>query len=554
MPLAKLLYEGTSTLVAKSTYVYDWGGEYLQNQSAAATQHYGSYFTDYVVGRGNLVDVLHWDVTDPNNSAKALESRTGYDIDGSIVFTRDALNHQNSISYTDSFSDGNNNRHTFAYPTTATDADGFSSTLQYNFDFGAKTRVQGPPPDNQPNGLIQTFTYDSAARIQQVTTVNNGAYTRYEYGANYVNSYSTVNNVVDEAYSAQIFDGLGRVIASAHDHPTNGGGYSAVVTVYDRMGRAIQQSNPTDTSASGWPWQPTGDDSLQSGGFGWRYTQQTYDWKGRPLITTNTDGTQKEASYSACGCAGSEVVTLEDEVGRKQKVYSDALGRQWKTEILNWDSTVYATTVKTFNARDQLALLRQFQGTDQSGVYQDTTMSYDGYGRLQTKHVPEQDASTFTKYHYNTDDTVDWVTDARGARATYGYNNRHEVTSATHTWSGQPTISLTYEYDAAGNRTLMTDTLGSKSYNYNQLSQLMSETRTFNGVGTFTLSYDYNLAGELKKVTDATNMTINYGYDNIGRVNGVTGSDNLYAGVSNYASNFQYRAWGGLKAMTDGKG
>ena len=82
----------------------------------------------------------------------------------------------------------------------------------------------------------------------------------------------------------------------------------------------------------------------------------------------------------------------------------------------------------------------------------------------------------------------------------------------------------------------------------------MSETRTFNGVGTFTLSYDYNFAGELKKVTDATNMTINYGYDNTGRLNGVSGTDTLYAGVSNYASNFQYRAWGGMKAMTDGKG
>jgi len=100
----------------------------------------------------------------------------------------------------------------------------------------------------------------------------------------------------------------------------------------------------------------------------------------------------------------------------------------------------------------------------------------------------------------------------------------------------------------------MTDGFGSKSYDYNQLSQLMSETRTFNGLGAFTLSYDYNLAGELKKITDATNMTINYGYDNTGRVSGITGSDSLYAGVSNYALNFQYRAWGGMKAMTDGKG
>jgi len=76
----------------------------------------------------------------------------------------------------------------------------------------------------------------------------------------------------------------------------------------------------------------------------------------------------------------------------------------------------------------------------------------------------------------------------------------------------------------------------------------------FTGVGAFTLSYDYNLAGELKKITDATNMTINYGYDSIGRVSSVTGADSLYAGVSNYASNLQYRAWGGLKSMTDGKG
>lgn len=130
------------------------------------------------------------------------------------------------------------------------------------------------------------------------------------------------------------------------------------------------------------------------------------------------------------------------------------------------------------------------------------------------------------------------------------------VTSISYTPVGTvpDTPDVSFEYDAAGNRTLMTDGFGSKSYSYNQLSQLMSETRTFNGVGTFTLSYDYNLAGELKKITDATNMTINYGYDPAGRLNSVTGSDNLFMNVSNYALNFQYRAWDGLKARTDGHG
>src|SRR5438067_11443140 len=130
-------------------------------------------------------------------------------------------------------------------------------------------------------------------------------------------------------------------------------------------------------------------------------------------------------------------------------------------------------------------------------------MGYDGYGRLQTKHVPEQDANTATSYSYNSDDTVLTIADARGATCTYGYNGRRQVTSATHTLSGQPTIALGYGYDAAGNRTSMTDGLGRQSYSYNSLSQLMSETRTFNNVGSFTLSYDYNLAGAVKRITDS---------------------------------------------------
>jgi hypothetical protein len=97
-----------------------------------------------------------------------------------------------------------------------------------------------------------------------------------------------------------------------------------------------------------------------------------------------------EASYDGCGCAGGEVVTLTDEGTivdgvtkyRRQKICSDPLGRQWKTEVLNWDGSVYSTTESTLNARDQVTLVRQFQGLDTSGVYQDTTIGFDGYGRL----------------------------------------------------------------------------------------------------------------------------------------------------------------------------
>jgi hypothetical protein len=90
-----------------------------------------------------------------------------------------------------------------------------------------------------------------------------------------------------------------------------------------------------------------------------RLERQSYDWKGRPRITTNTDGIRKSAEYDGCGCAGGDVVTLIDEMGRQQKTYSDPLGRRWKTEALNWDGSVYSTTEETLNARDQVILGRR---------------------------------------------------------------------------------------------------------------------------------------------------------------------------------------------------
>lgn len=103
-------------------------------------------------------------------------------------------------------------RHTFAYPTTLTDADSNSSVVQYNFDFGATTRTQSPAPANQSQGTIQTMAYNNLGQLERVTTVNNGAYKRFWYGPNYVARYSTVNTIADELYVVQAVDGLGRVV------------------------------------------------------------------------------------------------------------------------------------------------------------------------------------------------------------------------------------------------------------------------------------------------------------------------------------------------------
>lgn len=529
---------------SKASYEYDTTA--IDPQATTATMHDQNYHASFAA-RGNVSRVSRWDVTDINNANKALTVIMSYNAAGSVLAVTDPANHTNSFSYAESFSDGNNSRNTFAYPTTVTDAGGFQSSVQYDFSIGAVTRTQGPPPAGQTQGLIQTMLYDSAGRLERLTTQNNSAYTRYVYGPNYVQSFSTVNTVADEAYAIQVFDGAGRVFGTVNNHPGSAGGYRLRNTIYDQMGRAIKQANPTEINGS---WLPSGDDAA-----GVIFSQQTYDWKGRPLVTTNQDGTQKYASYGGCGCAGGEVVTLTDEVGRQQKVYSDVLGRQWKNETLNWNGTVYATTATTFNARDQVTVARQWVGAENGGgAYQDTTMTYDGYGRLKTKHVPQQDTGSATVYDYNSDSTVQSVTDARGAMATYSYNARHLVTGITYTvpqGSAIPaTPNVTFGYDAARNRTSMTDGMGSVSYSYNQLSQMTSETRIITGVGNFTLGYSYNLAGELSSITDPFSATVTYAYDSAARLSSVTGTS--FGGVTTYASNPQYRAWGALKSLSYG--
>jgi YD repeat-containing protein len=127
------------------------------------------------------------------------------------------------------------------------------------------------------------------------------------------------------------------------------------------------------------------------------------------------------------------------------------LSRLVKVEEMH-GPTVYATTNYTLNTLNQLTSINQ--------AGQIRSFAYDGYGRLQSRTTPEQGTSTYT---YFADNAVQTITDARGATTTLAYNNRRLPTSISY---GVPsgvaaTANVSFAYDAAGNRTSMTDGLGS---------------------------------------------------------------------------------------------
>jgi YD repeat-containing protein len=263
------------------------------------------------------------------------------------------------------------------------------------------------------------------------------------------------------------------------------------------------------------------------------------------------------------------VVTTQDEgqvnlVGgvptlqrRKTQIIHDALGREKKRLIYNWDGTVYASTTTAYNTRDQVISVKQYKG-DGDGVScptetcQEATMSYDGHGRLAARRLPQEDGNT--TYTYFANDLLQSSTDARGANGTFIYNDRGLMTDANYAGgSGVATTpNVSFDYDELGNLLWMDDGPGRVDYNYNTLGRLMSESRQFDAIPgmTFQLSYDYNLAGGLKQVTDPRGDVIHYGHDSGGRLTSVTGSS--FAGVTNYATGFQYRAWGQPKYLDYG--
>jgi YD repeat-containing protein len=289
--------DNTSSLeyVSKASYGYDEENfSYESNQNISSViQHDTSYSSSFYAGRGNLTTVRRWNVEYPTTESYSTRTKTRYDIAGSVVATLDSLDRKVSIDYADNFNDTTISRNTYAYPKTITDLAGNVSTIKYRFDNGANVWGKSPNLNTSTAGKESTREYDSVGRLLKQILVNNGAYTRYEYPTNGIQSkvYSTIidtdsdgADTDDEVLSESWFDGAGRVRRSRTEHPNSNGGWAATMTEYDILGRAIRSTIPTEVSVntSTNVWTPDGDDDRGGDGNGnpiWLWNTQEFDWK-----------------------------------------------------------------------------------------------------------------------------------------------------------------------------------------------------------------------------------------------------------------------------------
>ncbi|MFN0141094.1 MAG: RHS repeat domain-containing protein, partial [Pyrinomonadaceae bacterium] len=600
---------GVLLLASKMTYLHDAGNfnDGTLNQNISPVQHDTANFgASFIDGRGNMTSMTRHDVT---GQTAAVTQSVKYNTAGAPVARISPWDgtqvRTTKIDYTDNFNTTANPT-TFAYPTKLYDPAGNFSQVKYRYDIGANVWATSPAPAGNSTGKTTERTFDSIGRLQKDLIINTGAYTRYEYPTNGIQSkvFSTIvdtngNNTgdaADEVLSESWSDGAGRVLRSRSPHTFDATGnpmnWAGSIVEYDIFGRTKRQSVPTEISVSNPSdpnsWTPAGDDLTR----GWLWTHQKYDWLGRVIRKINTDGVDSPTlndsdiliSYDGCGCAGGLVTTVQGELAprddeptqsarRIEKTYTDILGRVHKTESLKWDSvSVYTSSTSLFNGLDQPTTVRQFKGAAVlNNEHQTSTMTYDGHGRLKTSHQPEQRDSnndpTYTTYNYNADDSIASVTDGRGAVTNDTYNSRgllEQVSYAVPSGSTIPMISPTsFVYDAVGNRSQMTDQTGTTNYAYDSLSRITSETKQFNGqnsspTNAFTIAYQYHLGGELKSITNPFTQRVDYATDKLGRLTQVTGipfRNTIDRPQPPYIlGNIQYYAFGAVKSISYGSG
>ncbi|MFD8787066.1 RHS repeat-associated core domain-containing protein [Kitasatospora sp. NPDC059599] len=424
----------------------------------------------------------------------------------------------------------------------------------------AATSPNGNAPGADPAAYTGTYQYDVLGRQTTVTAPPVAAESGGAAATTVRPTTTTGYNAFGEATSAKdplgqvakvAVDPLGRVTETRLPSYTPPGSTTALTPVsrveydklsrvtattdpagrrttfgYDRLSHQVQRVDPNsvgslqppvDDNPPTWAatWTPTGLQLSATDPLGAR-TEATYDQLGRTLTATTVErqptpqnltttftwddagnlttlttpaGNTSSATYNPAG----ETVTSTDPVGRVSKSEYDGVGR-----------TVRATAPLGESVRIRYDALGNPAATDDldpaGTVLRTTTAAHDLEGQVLTTTSPTTGAVTSTAY------------DALGRAV--------KLTEPVAT--GQ-TITTTFGYDAAGNRTRLTDGKGNTTvYTVNTWglpeSTVEPATAANPAAADRTWTTAYDIAGQAVRSTEPGGVVRTSTYDPLGRL------------------------------------
>lgn len=365
-----------------------------------------------------------------------------------------------------------------------------------------------------PRGNTTTMTYDAAGNLLTRT-----APAPFSYRETF--TYDAANNLLTSTdgrgfTTTMTYDATGNLLTTTEPGP------SAPVTrfAYDASGLVTSVTDPRGKVTT-FAYDGQGNRTRITSPLG-NVTTMTYDAAARmtslveprgnvagadPTLYTTTFAYDAAGNFlSATDPLGNLTTSVYDPAGFRTSM-TDALGRLTR---YGYDTANQLTTVTdalggiTAYAYDATANL--VSRTDANAHV--TAYEYDLAGRLVATVGPLADRTTLT---YDPAGNLATRTDANGATTSYAYDGLNQLTSITYAATTTPPVA--FAYDAAGNRTAMTDGSGTESYAYDELGRLIGVTR-----GADTFGYTYDPAGSLLSRTYPDGTVTTHTYDDDGRL------------------------------------
>jgi len=351
--------------------------------------------------------------------------------------------------------------------------DGHTTSISYNA-VGQRTSIQRPgrPKPTQ-------FDYNDAGQlISVIDPAGNKTTTRYGDHRKPVKITDRAGRTMtirytDRGQRRQITDGAGNAISYTYGDPNRGAG-------------------PGELAAIEYPNQKR---------------SYRYNKRGRrtaEIRTGNSDATRQVTRYRYDAAGRRDAVV---KPGGNETTYEfDGLGRQIRRT--KPDGNTVTTTYD--DAGNTVSV------TNEKGV---TIRRYE-HNRRGERTMMRWPGGETQRYSYDAAGNRVQHTKADGSVVKHSYNADGERTATRHFTSASaeaPEKTVTFSYNAAGNRTGYTDDTKSASYSYNARQQRTGATVDF---GPFEKSYStaYNGAGEASQLTYPGARTMDYSYDNAGRL------------------------------------
>ncbi|HEX8150503.1 MAG TPA: PKD domain-containing protein [Pyrinomonadaceae bacterium] len=472
---------------------------------------------------------------------------------GQLVRESDGLGNETGYTY-----DANNNRKTQTVKRKK--ADGTVEELVTGYDYDRENRLT---KTTYPDETFTEVRYNELGR-QSSTRDHLGRVTRHEYDAQgrpartvYPDEEDEEVVYDEEGRRTSVTDRAGRVTAYKYDKlgrvtetllPDGG----RTTATYDALGRVLTESRWLDATtkhtttyryeAEGKrrvvyvtdPLSRTTRQVFDEAGNLWKVTDAKnhtttfeYDKNDRRTKTVYHDDTSETTAYDGFG----QVVAKTDPAAKTTRFTYDAAGRLVKVQDAAGKETAYGY--------DELGN----QTWQRDANLRTTLYEYDGLGRRTKRTLPE---GMSERYTYDEAGRLRTRTDFDGKTTTYEYDGLNRLKKKTPDASfGAEPVSFTYT--VTGRRHTMTDATGTTTYAYDARDRLLSKQSPQG-----TLTYTYDKLGGLKTVRSSHDegVSVDYGYDALGRLASAT--DNRAAGAN--TTTYAYDEVGNLESYTYGNG